>query len=395
MAYFLHYSTNYLVGMGLWLLLGMATFVFLLKRRRRWSRFPKRRTLVNLGLSLWMFLAALTAVELYFAFLYDTTDSFNMTNVSKKWFDIHVEPQKRRLVFDDDIYLDYRDDEDVPKSVGPGQEHICFIGDSFTFAQGVREVSDRFSNMIRAELEAKHPSRYLVSNLADAGRDLHWVELLVKTLFKNGYDINTVVYVVCLNDIETFHERHRTYYQDFGARTHAPSFFLFRDTYFFNLVYFRARQFASPEVKGYYSFVQEYYDSEPWQRMQAKLLDVHRLCEQNDSELRIVVFPFLHNLGPDYPFHQAHQQFVDFCRESEIPVVDLEPVLTPHRDEGLMVNRFDAHPNELAHRLAADAIRDQLLADKFAAPPQTETSEPKAIDSFATESDSNDSNPND
>jgi hypothetical protein len=38
-------------------------------------------------------------------------------------------------------------------------------------------------------------------------------------------------------------------------------------------------------------------------------------------------------------------------------------VLEPHARERLTVNIFDAHPNERAHELAAEAISGQLLSD--------------------------------
>ena len=120
---------------------------------------------------------------------------------------------------------------------------------------------------------------------------------------------------------------------------------------------------AVPDVKNYYSFVKEYYAGEPWLRMQLKLDAIHQLCRDNDIELRIVVFPFMHNLGPDYDFHHVHTQFVTYCQEAKISVLDLEPVLAPHVDEGLTVSMFDAHPNERAHELAAEAIRKSLLAN--------------------------------
>ncbi|MDB5385528.1 MAG: hypothetical protein JWM11_1174, partial [Planctomycetaceae bacterium] len=42
-----------------------------------------------------------------------------------------------------------------------------------------------------------------------------------------------------------------------------------------------------------------------------------------------------------------------------------EPVLKPHVSEGLMVNRFYAHPNERAHAIVAGALKDQLFQDLF------------------------------
>lgn len=359
----LYLSSGYLIGMTAWLAATALSFYVLVRWLRHWKHQPRRLRWVHAGLALWMALLPLTLLELYFAFVYDTTDSFNMTNVSQKWFRMHVAPEQKPLVFGNGEGILYRDDREFPLTPAADQHHICFVGDSFTFGQGIPDVADRFSNRIRTRLEGEQPGRFIVSNLSDAGTELHWIERVLENLFQDGWRIDTVVYVMCLNDIETFHERHRTYYQDFGARTNAPSFFLFRDTYFFNLMYFRLRRFAVPEVRGYYSFLEEYYQGEPWQRMQAKLDDVRELCRRNGADFRLVVFPFLHNLGPGYPFAEAHEAIAAYCRSADIPVLDLEPHLAPHVSEGLTVNRFDAHPNERANELAAEAIRRKLLAD--------------------------------
>lgn len=358
---FLYLSDGYLLTVAAWLVAGAISFVLLLKGWRRWERCPGRRRAVQMLLSIWTLLATLTALELYFAFLYDTTDSFNMTNVSKKWFEKHVRPQLGALAVRDDQVVIYRDDHPFPESLDSKQHHICFVGDSFTFGHGVKNVADRFSNLVAADGERNHPGKFAVSNLASAGADLYWIETLLDAVLGSDYRIHTVVYVICLNDIEAFDERRKTHYANLSK--HAPRFFLFRDTYFFNLLYFRVWQSTIPEVRDYFSFVKASYDGEPWLRMRRKLDDLFRLCQLHETDLRIVVFPFLHNAGADYPFRRAHKQILDFCNETSIPALDLEPVLRPHVQEGLTVGPFDAHPNERAHRLAAEAITQRLLAD--------------------------------
>ncbi len=357
----LYLSDDYLLGIMFWLIAGGVGFWLLLRLRGQWRGQPKRLNWVHAGLSAWMALALLTSIELYFALVYDASDSFNMTNVSKKWFKLHVEPQQHALKFSEREGVVFRDDREYPKKLAADQRHIVFFGDSFTFAQGVSEVRDRFSNRVRAAIEPESQGKILVSNLADAGKDLYWIERVMELLFANGHRVDTAVYVLCLNDIETFHERHQTYYQDLSK--HSPTFFLFRDTYFFNWVYFRVRQATLPQVRGYFADMAEYYSGEPWQRMSQKLDRVQQLCKANGTDFRVVVFPFLHNLGPDYPFHAAHQKIVEYCRSRNIPVLDLEPELTPFASQGLTANRFDAHPNELAHRVAAEGVLKNLLRD--------------------------------
>jgi hypothetical protein len=54
---------------------------------------------------------------------------------------------------------------------------------------------------------------------------------------------------------------------------------------------------------------------------------------------------------------------VNFCKSERIPVLDLEPTFRTHAGENLVVSRFDAHPNERAHAIAAEAIETGLLSD--------------------------------
>lgn len=357
----LYLSDGYFYGMSLWLIAGGVSFWLLLRLRGQYRHRPKVVNWVNAGLSAWLVLSLLTLVELYFALIYDASDSFNMTNVSRKWFKLHVEPQQTALPLTDREGVMVRDDREYPKQLRKDQHHIVFLGDSFTFGHGIPEVRDRFSNRVRDVLEPASKGRIVVSNLADAGKDLFWIEHLLSLLYQTGHRVDTAIYVLCLNDIETFHERHQTYYLNLSKNS--PTFFLFRDTYFFNRLYFRFRQANLPDVRGYFAFLQEYYTGEPWARMQRKLSQVHELCEAHGTDLRIVIFPFVHNLGPDYPFHAAHQSIMDYCRREGIPALDLEPELAPYASQGLTVNRFDAHPNEFAHKIAAEAILKQLLRD--------------------------------
>ncbi len=360
---------DYLLAMGAWVVVLAGSLPLLVAvRRRAASRHPGKKPRhparwANLGLSAWVFLATLTAVELYFAILYDRSDAVNATNVSKHWFKRHVEPDQKILRFSDGRQTIYRDEREFRKTLGEGQRQICFVGDSFTFGHGVPRVADRFSDLVGASLDRQAPGRFVVSNLADAGRDLRWVELLLQEIVADRLPVHIVVYALCLNDIETFDERTMSFFASVNVKPR--HFFLLDDTYFPNLVYYRSSVARSTREKDYYSLLQNAYETSAWERMKNKFDDVRRLCDDNGIDLRIAVFPFVHNLGARYPFGDAHRLIVDYCREHGVPALDLRPVLEPHAGEGLTVSAFDAHPNERAHKLAADAIERDLLHDLF------------------------------
>lgn len=356
----LGYDESYLLSLFVWLVFLLVLPWLALKLRRRARSRNRSGRMGNLLLSMWLLAVPVTALELYFAFVFDTTDSFNMTRVSQKWFRRHVEPQQHPLTFADGQGIVFRDSRPYTRPE-PGQTHLCFLGDSFTFGHGVSNVDLRFSNRVRKAFANRCSDEVVVTNFADAGTDLHWVEAVVQKLIENEHHVDVVVYTMCLNDIETFHPDHAKFYTELGA--HGPQFFLFRESYLFNLLYFRARQFTLPEVRNYYQFVQDYYAGEPWDRMSRKLSELDEVCREHQISLRVMVFPFLHNLGEDYAFGEAHEQMTRFCESQGIPVLDLLPILTRHRDESLVVSRFDAHPNERAHELAAEALLSGLLSD--------------------------------
>ena len=303
---------------------------------------------------MWIFLASLTIVELYFAVVYDQTDSFNMSNVSQHWFARHVRENSQG----------FRDKAPFKRLVPVGQKRIAFVGDSFTFGHGIKDVGDRFSDRVGARLESVRPGKFLESNIGSPGIHVHIVTNLVEKIVDRGNQIDVLVYTICLNDIEGYEPAIDQMQQRLDLQS--PKFFLFRNTYFLNMLYFRVQQARLPEVRSYYSQLADSYRSAPWEGMRHKLDELCEFCAAKKIDLRFVIFPFLHNLGPEYPFDAAHERIAEYCREARLPCLDLKPVLLPHVAEGLTVNRFDAHPNERAHALAAHAIETDLLADLFA-----------------------------
>lgn len=358
MAWFLALPTEYLIGMLLWLAAGVFAIWGLLKWRQRLRRSGRKQTPANALLSLWLFLALLTGVELYFALLFDATDSFNMSNVSQVWFRRHIKPDQQFLKLGHGG-ISYRDNQTFPKSVPQDKTHICFVGDSFTFGHGVSDVSDRFTNRVRAELTSHSPDEYLVTNLSAPGTDLNWADALLHELADEEIRIDTLVYVFCPNDIEVYHRDHMKNIEKLAKLN--PEFPLLKHTYFFNLLYFRMKLATVPEVRDYYGYLADYYSGEPWERMQKQFEDFAAFCESHRIELKVVIFPFLQNLDEKSPFDHARKVVREFCQAHGIAVLDLHDSLESHSEENLTVSLFDAHPNARAHQLAAEAIMDFLL----------------------------------
>lgn len=358
------HDTQYSIALAIWTVALVAGLFALLWLRRKHRAARGKVLLIHAALSLWMLLAFATAAEAGFALFVDRSDTFDVTNVSKRWFRRHLDAERVPP-------LGNRDTESFVKFVPSGKERISFVGDSFTAGHGINNMADRFSDRIRAWLDAKKPGKYVVANLGEPGLETSQLEALVHKLLLDGNDMKYVVYVFCMNDIEGFpmlvdgKDDWNTPVKKALGQIYmdAPGFFLWRDTYLYNWLYYRYLQARNPDSRSYFDALAECYRTTMWDLLSKKLLALRDRCREKNVELRVAIFPFLHQLGPDYVLLDAHKKLATFCAENQIRVLDLEPVFREHSGERLTVNAFDAHPNERANAIAAEAMEQKLLED--------------------------------
>ena len=101
--------------------------------------------------------------------------------------------------------------------------------------------------------------------------------------------------------------------------------------------------------------------SDKWQNCRNSLLEIHKLCRQHEIPLLVVIFPFFISLDGDYPFQLIHDQVTSTCQTDQIPVLDLRETFGPFHGPELWVHPTDQHPDEQAHRLAAEAISKKIV----------------------------------
>lgn len=345
MDFFTLLSIDYLLGMGAWLAGLWGLLVILMRWRRSRRRAGRSLRDPHIALACWMLAAALTMPELACALFYDATDSFSQTNVSQRWFQRHVRVNR----------AGYRDDRELPTRRESGKTYLAFTGDSFTFGHGVRRPADRFSDRIDAALADQHVVTY---NVGLPGMDIRQLtDGMLTELEQQRTPLDLLVYTFVPNDIEYCDERTAAFYQQQAVRS--PQWFPWKQTYFYNLLYYRV-----PAIGGsgsdYYGYLAESYQGQPWDRFAGKLDQLATWCRGRNVTLLVTVFPFLPTLGEQDPFLPAYAKVVEHCRERQVDCVDLTPTLTAHRTAGLAVSRFDAHPNERAHQLAAETLLPEL-----------------------------------
>ncbi|MDE0734315.1 MAG: SGNH/GDSL hydrolase family protein [Pirellulaceae bacterium] len=332
-------------------LFGTSIYLFFFKRKlhrkANWSLLLQGNVLILL-----LLLSLVMATgEIYYRFIYDETDSFALTNSTNRWILRHYKYNSSN----------YRDNQDYTEKCPSGKTRITFIGDSFTAGHGVRDVNQRFANMIRQQ----HPD-FDVQVLANNGWDTgHQLEMLTKL---GDTDLQYVVLVYCLNDLSDIVPEYRQILDRIYAEE--PGYLVY-NSYFLNTLYYRWIAFADPDVKNFYQFTKKSYENEIWQKQQQRLAAMQTLVQEQGGKLLVVTFPFIHALGKDYVYRDVHQQLDKHWQTLNVPHLDLYDTYKEYAPEQLRVNQYDAHPNEGAHAMAASAISKFLVSqtDKPEPPP--------------------------
>ncbi len=288
----------------------------------------------------------LLAGEIYYRFVYDTTDAFGLARVTREWMVKHEHMNQ----------FGFRDSVEYQMDRQAGMRRITFLGDSFTAGHGVRNVEDRFANRIRAA----HPEwevQVLATNGFDTGSELS----LLLQLASARYPFDVVVLVYCLNDISDITPEWQSISQKIYAQDRPP--FLVDHSYFLNTYFYRLKSARDPEISRYYHFVIGAYDGPQWETQQARLRAMADIVRQGGGRFLVVTFPFLHGMGADYEYTSIHDRLDGFFDDIRVPHLDLLSVYSTHPTRELIVNSRDPHPNEGAHQMAAEAIASFISAE--------------------------------
>jgi lysophospholipase L1-like esterase len=265
-----------------------------------------------------------------------------------------------RNYFDDGAVLSYKINSlgfrgaEVAVEKPGGILRIIGLGDSFTFGTGVRN-EDTFLSVLQNIL-----------NTNEAGKDVEVLNLgapaynttdEVNLLSHIGLNYEPDIVVICffLNDAGGGGSR-----QMFNVGHGKKSFWRENSRlvdYLSSL--FRRRNAAEALVSSY---ERSFRDNSPgWEDVKSALQEAKRLSDENDFRIILVIFPVLWDLTGDYPFASIHSRVSNYAKVLKIPVLDLQPAFNGFDGPELWVHPNNQHPNEIAHRVAAEALARFIL----------------------------------
>jgi hypothetical protein len=252
----------------------------------------------------------------------------------------------------------YRDlERAVPRP--PGVRRAVCLGDSFTWGVGVL-FDDAWPQRLERELSWARKERWEAVNLAERGlNSVQEMQRLESEGF--AYEPDVVILGYVLNDSEDENAAEARRAADWVEEEHrTPSrleSFLERSA-LFRLVRTRLRATAENRER-IENFRAMYEKGDPgWLAGQSALRTMGGLCRERGVPLVVAIFPLFGNpLDQSYPFADIHDRVARVAAEAGAKVVDLLPFYRGLRWQLLVVDGpRDEHPNEIAHRIAAEAL---------------------------------------
>jgi lysophospholipase L1-like esterase len=254
-------------------------------------------------------------------------------------------------------HLGFREREVPAKN--PGRYRIAVVGDSFTWGQGI-ETGERFSNLLENFLGPQ----YEVLNFGRPGDNLpEHLEVLEQAL---PVSPDFVLLQLYINDFETPQmERPRPYSLLPGSLDRTFE----RSSVLYDLMNQRwaGVQPSLGIVDTYERYMARNLEDPAAPNSRAAFGQLNEFIERTRRAgvaCGTVLFPAPDAMGPNgshYPFGYLHDRVRLTCGNQHIQCVDLLPDFsTIHDPRTMWVSPFDAHPNAMANRRAAEQILRQF-----------------------------------
>lgn len=253
-------------------------------------------------------------------------------------------------------------DYPYPASKAPNTFRISVVGDSFTFGPHL-QFDDTFPKRLERILSMNEgPLKAEVINHGTAGYSTQDEVQVATCAAQDGADL--IILEITLNDpeLQIFRPKGGN-----GARF-GPLKITKKDTpllYYWKSLGFVAQRIHAEKTRTAYRqyFFDLFEKPETWDVFKRSVEDIAKLREKYPTRIAAVIFPLI-SFGFDdsYPFTAIHQKVAGLMQSLNVPLLDLFSSYRNIPSERLQViPNEDPHPNEIAHRIAAEKIYTWLL----------------------------------
>ncbi len=244
---------------------------------------------------------------------------------------------------------------------------IAVVGDSYTFAPYM-QFTDAFPARLEQMLNLNKDVRQVevINYGVPAYSTSHEVATVERALKE---DADFVLLQITLNDpeIKPYRPVGITEFNRFGALQLGPRLG-WLVSYWRSLGYVLNRLHNSKTHREYKQYFFELFENpKGFKKFKDSLVKIYKLCSDRKVGMGAVVFPlFGEPVDDNYPFTPLHKIVGETLGELGVVTLDLLPTYT-----GVPIDRLqvipggDRHPNEIAHRMAAESIYRWLISNKL------------------------------
>ncbi len=243
---------------------------------------------------------------------------------------------------------------------------VAVIGDSFSTGQGV-QPSDTFvarlesllnlnTNLLPAEVRVWAKGGYSTEmELSFLGETIKWrPHLLILQVYLNDTE-----------DAERWEELKQWRDEMLPRKPSAWVARLLNTTHVGRWIYVKIGHRHSDKATVRYQERTASPDYSGWQKFVAALKVFRESCDREQIKLVVAVFPLIGEVDR-YRFDKIHERIHQVLKQEGIDYLDLLDEFRGKRPERLeVVPKLDGHPNEIAHRIASEAIFRFLLDKHF------------------------------
>ena len=250
-----------------------------------------------------------------------------------------------------------QDADPAPKA--PGVFRIAVVGDSFTFGPNM-QLDDTFSKKLERMLNQNVAARRVeVLNRGVNGASTENEVETVRQVIREQPDI--LIVEITLNDAEPHILSDREREDLFGAPWLRWKIFSVWRSLGFVAQRFHNSQTARRYIKYHSNFFKDPATRERFDRSIRRIVSITKGAH---VPLLAMVFPlFDFPVDERYPFTETHQIISGVLSKYGIPTIDLRTAYARIPPDRLQViPGVDNHPNEIAHRIAAERLLAVLAA---------------------------------
>lgn len=246
----------------------------------------------------------------------------------------------------------YRD-KDISDRINNGKKKVFFLGDSFTYGNGIKDPSNRFSDIVADRIGKKG---FEALNLGKGNSDTR--DEFVR-LVQYGYKPDVLVLQYYFNDVEPIARSFTGSVpsgNDLTTMFFKTSIVVAQTSFFLNFIAVNLAKFTVPFQSGDFKkrMATAYHDPNVMKQHLNDLQNIINYCVLNHAKLYVLLIPDMRE--PSFTERDCYPPLIKYLDKKSIPYINIYEDIKDKPVSDLVVSSTDAHANEAVQKIIAEKL---------------------------------------